>query len=103
MTPVPVILAGGIGERFWPLSRSSRPKQLLPITSDRSMLEETLRRMAPLCRKGVRPLIVTGMEMAPKIRAVVEYLEAGGRRAIVTDPLNIGRALRGNAGTLFLP
>jgi len=41
--------------------------------------------------------------MAPKIRAVVEYLEAGGRRAIVTDPLNIGRALRGNAGTLFLP
>lgn len=41
--------------------------------------------------------------MAPKIRAVVEYLEAGGGRAIITDPVNIGRALRGAAGTLFLP
>jgi carbamate kinase len=41
--------------------------------------------------------------MAPKIRAVVEYLEAGVGRAIVTDPVSIGRALRGAAGTLFLP
>jgi carbamate kinase len=41
--------------------------------------------------------------MAPKIRAVVEYLEAGTGRAIITDPVNIGHALRGAAGTLFLP
>ena len=41
--------------------------------------------------------------MAPKIRAVVEYLEAGCGRAIITDPASIGRALRGTAGTLFLP
>jgi carbamate kinase len=41
--------------------------------------------------------------MAPKIRAVVEYLEVGCGRAIITDPVNIGRALRGAAGTLFLP
>jgi carbamate kinase len=41
--------------------------------------------------------------MAPKIRAVVEYLEAGGGRAIITDPANIRHALRGAAGTLFLP
>jgi len=41
--------------------------------------------------------------MAPKIRAVAEYLEAGGGRAIITDPVNIGHALRGAAGTLFLP
>jgi len=41
--------------------------------------------------------------MAPKIRAVVDYLEAGCGRAIITDPVNIGHALRGAAGTLFLP
>jgi carbamate kinase len=41
--------------------------------------------------------------MAPKIRAVIDYLEAGSGRAIITDPLHIGHALRGAAGTLFLP
>lgn len=37
--------------------------------------------------------------MAPKIQAVVEYLEGGGTRAIITDPANVERALRGEAGT----
>jgi carbamate kinase len=41
--------------------------------------------------------------MAPKIRAVIEYLDAGRGRAIVTDPANMGRALRGEAGTVFVP
>ena len=39
-----VILAGGRGERFWPLSRRSRPKQFLPLLGDRSMLRHTLDR-----------------------------------------------------------
>ncbi len=37
--------------------------------------------------------------MAPKIQAVVWYLEAGGKRALITNPENIGRALRGETGT----
>jgi mannose-1-phosphate guanylyltransferase len=41
----PVILAGGRGERFWPLSRRNRPKQLLPLLSDRSMLADTIERL----------------------------------------------------------
>jgi len=41
--------------------------------------------------------------MAPKIRAVVEYLEAGCGRAIITDPASIGAAMRGAAGTVFTP
>jgi mannose-1-phosphate guanylyltransferase len=45
MRLVPVILAGGRGERFWPLSRRRRPKQLLPLLSDRSMLADTLSRL----------------------------------------------------------
>ena len=68
MKTVPVILAGGVGERFWPLSRSSMPKQLLPLISNRSMIEETLSRVGPFCKKGTRPLIVTGKKIAGQIK-----------------------------------
>lgn len=40
-----VILAGGVGERFWPASTPARPKQLLPLLSDKSMLRETVDRL----------------------------------------------------------
>lgn len=51
-----VIMAGGSGTRFWPASREHLPKQFLKITSDRSMLEETLARVAhfaPLTQSSV--------------------------------------------------
>lgn len=41
--------------------------------------------------------------MAPKIRAILEFLEGGGRKAIITDPPSIARALRGETGTTFTP
>jgi carbamate kinase len=41
--------------------------------------------------------------MAPKIQAVVRYLEAGGKEAIITNPENIGRALKGESGTRIVP
>ncbi len=44
----PVILAGGVGERFWPCSRAGRPKQLLPLLSAQSLLQETLTRARAL-------------------------------------------------------
>jgi len=43
-----VIMAGGSGTRFWPLSRKRTPKQFLPITTERTMIEETFRRVLPL-------------------------------------------------------
>jgi len=42
-----VIMAGGGGTRFWPWSREKRPKQVLPILSDRSMIWETVERIRP--------------------------------------------------------
>ncbi len=41
--------------------------------------------------------------MAPKIQAILWYLEAGGKEAIITNPENIGRALKGETGTHIVP
>lgn len=43
---VPVILAGGLGTRLWPVSRTARPKQFLPLTGTSSLYQDTLRRVA---------------------------------------------------------
>jgi mannose-1-phosphate guanylyltransferase len=63
-----VILAGGSGERFWPLSRRNRPKQLLRLTApDRTMLQEAADRLAPLIPRE-RLYVVTGRHLADAIR-----------------------------------
>ncbi len=41
--------------------------------------------------------------MAPKIQAIIWYLEAGGKQALITNPENIGRALKGETGTWIYP
>jgi carbamate kinase len=41
--------------------------------------------------------------MAPKIQAIIWYMEAGGKQALITNPENIGRALKGETGTWILP
>ncbi len=54
-----VILAGGCGTRFWPLSRRARPKQLLSLTDGESLLQATIARVLPLVGPR-RVLVVTG-------------------------------------------
>lgn len=68
MNVVPVILAGGIGERFWPMSRTSLPKQLLKLGSKKTMIEETILRVKSLATKGVKPLIITSKQIEEKIK-----------------------------------
>ncbi len=43
-----VIMAGGHGERFWPAGRQNRPKQLLPLLGERTLIEETVQRLFPM-------------------------------------------------------
>jgi carbamate kinase len=41
--------------------------------------------------------------MAPKIEAIIRFLEHGGKQALITNPVNIGRALKGETGTMIVP
>lgn len=58
-----VILAGGAGTRFWPLSTPSHPKQLLPLAGGDSLVEETLARLSGFIPRS-RTLVVTGEGLA---------------------------------------
>ncbi len=62
-----IILAGGIGSRFWPLSRHLEPKQFLNIYSSKSMLEEAMHRIGRLVKKE-NIYIATNMAHYQKIK-----------------------------------
>jgi mannose-1-phosphate guanylyltransferase len=65
-----LILAGGSGERFWPLSRRACPKQLLRLVSDKALLEETLARLEGLVAPE-RILILTNAEQESAVRTLL--------------------------------
>lgn len=62
-----VLLAGGFGTRFWPLSSPSHPKQLLPLAGPRSSAEEAVDRMAGFIPPE-RILVVSGAGLAEQLR-----------------------------------
>jgi mannose-1-phosphate guanylyltransferase len=65
-----LILAGGSGERFWPLSRKTRPKQLLQLVSEKTLLEETVSRLDGLVPPE-RILILTNVDQEAAVRALL--------------------------------
>ena len=77
-----LILAGGSGERFWPLSRRARPKQLLRLVSERTLLEETLARLDGLVPRE-RILILTNVEQEAAVR---DLLKDFPKANIVAEP-----------------
>jgi mannose-1-phosphate guanylyltransferase len=68
-----LILAGGSGERFWPLSRRNRPKQLLSLFSTTTLLEETLARLDGLVERD-HILILTNQDQESAVRALAAGL-----------------------------
>ncbi|SRR5581483_8915535 len=77
-----LVLAGGSGERFWPLSRKARPKQLLKLVSAKTLLEETLARIDGLVPRE-RILILTNVEQEKSVR---ELLKNFPRENIIAEP-----------------
>lgn len=78
----PVIMAGGSGTRFWPLSRRSRPKQLLPLVSAAPLLAETASRLGPLARPG-DTFVVCGRAHLGAVRKILRQLP---RQNILVEP-----------------
>src|ERR1700684_1237947 len=81
----PVILAGGRGTRFWPMSRKKRAKQLLALDGKRTMIQQTVARLLPLApakniwiitNEDLRPAIA---KQLPKLRKSQILAEPAGR------------------------
>ena len=77
----PVILAGGRGTRFWPLSRRKRAKQLLALDGQRTMIQQTVGRLTPLAptrnfwiiaNNDLRPAILKQLPKLPKAHVLAE-------------------------------
>src|SRR3954465_5899236 len=78
----PVILAGGRGTRFWPLSRKKRAKQMLALNTERSMIQETVERLAAVAPEK-RFWVVTNRDLRDGIHKQLPKLP---KQQIVAEP-----------------
>ena len=83
-----VVLAGGVGSRFWPLSTPSRPKQLLPLVTSRPLLADTVARLGPIVSSD-RTLILTSDALVPSIAALLPDVPQSN---ILAEPRPAGTA-----------
>ena len=83
-----IVLAGGIGSRFWPLSSPRRPKQLLCLVGERPMIADTVGRLHPVV-PAERVLVVTSQDIAPAIHAVIPEIPATN---MLVEPRPLGTA-----------
>jgi len=79
----PVILAGGRGTRFWPLSRRRRAKQLLALDGKRTMIQQTVSRLLPLSAAR-RFWIITNQDLRP---AIARQVAAVPKSQILAEPV----------------
>lgn len=77
-----ILLAGGSGTRFWPLSRSRRPKQFLSLASSRPLLVDSWRRARKLA-PGDRIWVVAPAALGRRVRRLLPDL---GRRRLIVEP-----------------
>ena len=79
----PVILAGGRGTRFWPLSRKRRAKQLLALDGEQTMIQQTVQRLLPLAAPN-HFWIITNEELQAAIARQVPRLP---KKQIIAEPV----------------
>jgi mannose-1-phosphate guanylyltransferase len=78
-----VIMAGGSGTRFWPMSRNARPKQLVRIVGDGTMIQATVARLQPLIPPE-RVLVVTTAALAEETRRQLPMLRP---EHVIAEPM----------------
>ena len=78
-----VILAGGKGKRLWPVSTSSKPKQLISLLGNGTMLQQTVRRILPIVSPD-RIFVVTDESI---ISEVVKQLEEIPKQNLIVEPI----------------
>ncbi|MBI3790424.1 MAG: mannose-1-phosphate guanylyltransferase [Gemmatimonadetes bacterium] len=88
MTAWTVVLAGGTGSRFWPVSSPERPKQLLPLVDQHPMLANTLSRMASLAGPA-ETLVLTNAQLVADVRALAPQLPSAN---VIAEPRPAGTA-----------
>lgn len=88
MTRWAVILAGGVGSRFWPLSTPARPKQLLPLVDREPLLANAARRMAAVA-EPVNTLVLTNAELRDAVARVLPGIPAEN---VIAEPRPSGTA-----------
>ncbi len=97
-----VILAGGSGTRFWPLSRETRPKQLLQIVGEDSLLRETIKRVHGFI-PGRNIWIVTTEDKAQDIRFHIDSLGSLAKEiGFINEPLGRNTAPAVGLAALYL-
>jgi mannose-1-phosphate guanylyltransferase len=79
----PVVLAGGRGTRFWPLSRRKRAKQLLALDGKQTMLQQTVARLLPLA-PAKRFWIIANEDLRP---AILTQLPKLSKRQVLAEPM----------------
>src|SRR5277367_4968456 len=78
-----IIMAGGRGERFWPVSREKTPKQLVTLLGQRSFLQQAVDRVLPLAPlKNI--LIITNAVQAPEVRRQLPKLP---KQNVIAEPI----------------
>lgn len=83
-----VVLAGGVGSRFWPLSTPQQPKQLLPLVTDRPLLVDAVDRLRPLAPDS-QILILTNASLVDPIAAMLPSVP---RANLIAEPRPMGTA-----------
>src|SRR3954469_10668222 len=81
---IPVVLSGGSGTRLWPLSRPERPKQLLALTADETMLQLTARRTSG--ERYAKPIVVANAFHADQVEEQLAGVEAAAQ-ALILEPM----------------
>lgn len=81
---IPVVLSGGSGTRLWPLSRALRPKQLLPLVTENTMIQDTVLRVANMDNVGA-PVIICNDEHRFAIAEQMQQINISPK-ALILEP-----------------